>query len=325
MTRQPAAIDILVTAYNSAHYLPQTLDSLLGQTYPDWRLIVVDDLSNDRTGEIIEDYAARDARITRLMGQHQGIAAAANVGLAAVNAPLLARMDADDIASPTRLQVQYEFMQAHPDVLATGSDVMLIDERGRPLRRRTAPTGWQHIETTLKTRNCMCHPSAMIRTEALRQIGGYRDKFRNSLDYDLWLRLSEIGKIENISQDLLFYRRHASQISASGNAHRQTLYSVAAVTDYFIRKYQPESGETRFDETHTDDVAHKLAALYLAPLSHDDRLCLNRHSIRLLRHVRSLGMPARKLLWNTAKPHLSLHQKLKAGLYGLLRTLGAHA
>lgn len=325
MSLQPAAIDVLVTAYNSARFLPQTIDSMLGQTFTHWRLLIVDDLSNDHTGEIVQRYAGRDTRIHHLQGRHQGIAAAANIGLAAVSAPLLARMDADDIASPVRLQVQYDFMQSHPDILAVGSDVMLIDEHGKPLRRRTAPTGWQRIETTLKTRNCMCHPSAMIRTAALRQIGGYRDKFRNSLDYDLWLRLSEIGKIDNIPQDLLFYRRHAAQISASNNAHRQTLYSVAAVTDYFLRKYRPGGEETRFDENDADDIAARLVALYRTPPSQDDLSCLNRHSIRLLHHVRALGTPARKQLWETARPHLTLHQRLKAGWYDLLKKLGAHA
>lgn len=321
MTQTPAAIDILVTAYDSARFLPQTIDSILKQTFTNWRLLIVDDLSTDRTAEIIQDYASRDARIFYLHGQHQGIAAAANIGLGAVSAPLLARIDADDIASPIRLQVQYDFMQSHPDIIAVGSDVMLIDKQGKPLRRRTAPNGWQRIETTLKTRNCMCHPSAMIRTQALRQIGGYRDKFRNSLDYDLWLRLSEIGKIDNIPQDLLFYRRHAAQISASSNAHRQTLYSVAAVTDAFIRRYQPGGDETRFDEQHADDIAYKLAALYHAPVSQTERLCLNRHSIRFLRHVRALSTHARTQLWDAARPHLNLHQLLKARLYALLKIL----
>lgn len=317
---KPAAVDVLITVYNGERFLAQALESVHAQTFTDWKLIVVDDRSTDGTAAILASYATHDPRITIIPGTHEGIAAAANAGLAHVTAPLLARLDADDIAVPTRLQVQYEFMQSHPDILAVGSDVMLINEQGKPLRRRTAPTGWQRIETILKTRNCMCHPSAMIRADALRQIGGYRAKFRNSLDYDLWQRLSEIGKIENIAQDLLLYRRHASQISASGNAHRQTIYSVGAITDHFLRIYLPATGETHIDEANTDDIAQKLIALYQAGTSLDDLHCINRHAIRLLRHSNSLGKEARSALWQETRPNLTVHQRIKAWLYGLSRS-----
>lgn len=314
-----AAIDVLVTVYNGEPYIAQTLDSVIEQTFTDWRLIVVDDLSTDRTAAIVSEYAKRDPRIMLVKGEHKGIAAAANIGLAYVTAPLVARLDGDDIALPERLQVQFDYLQQHPDVLAVGSDVMLVDEHNKPLRRRKAPTGWENIREILKTRNCMCHPSATIRTEALRRIGGYRDKFRNSLDYDLWLRISEIGKIENISQDLLLYRRHASQVSASGNAHRQTIYSVGAVTDYFLRKYRIELPQTVIDESDNDDLAWKLVAVYRAEPTADDLPCLNRHAIRLLRYARSLGGASRAMLVQTILPKLSVKQRIKFFLYSWLR------
>lgn len=316
-----SVIDVLVTVYNGERFIAQTIDSVIGQTFQDWRLIIVDDLSTDRTEEIIRSYIARDPRILLIKGEHKGIAAAANVGLRAAKAPLLARLDADDIALPERLQIQYDFLQAHTDVLAVGSDVYLIDENNRRLRRRKAPVGWQKIQNILQTRNCMCHPSATIRTSALRQIGGYRDKFRNSLDYDLWLRISEIGKIENIPQDLLLYRRHASQVSASGNTHRQTIYSVGAATDFFLRRYGL-SGETVIDENNTDDLAAKLVTIYRSGPPSGDANSLNRHAIRLLRRARCLSPAARGELELTLRPFLSGQQRFKLGLYRLLKKVG---
>ncbi len=317
-----AAIDVLVTVYNGEPYIAQTLDSVIAQTFADWRLIVVDDLSTDRTAKIISDYARRDPRILLVKGEHKGIAAAANIGLAHVTAPLVARLDGDDIALPERLQVQYDYLQQHSDVLAVGSDVMLIDEQNKPLRRRKAPTGWENIREILKTRNCMCHPSATIRTEALHRIGGYRDKFRNSLDYDLWLRISEIGKIENISQDLLLYRRHASQVSASGNAHRQTIYSVGAATDYFLRKYGLGELQTVVDETNNDDLVEKLLLVYHANPKAEDIPALNRHAIRLMRYARALSPQARRLLRGELAVRLTGKQKIKFALYSVIAKLG---
>lgn len=315
VSKQPAAIDILITVYNGERFLAQTVESVIAQRFTDWRLIVVDDMSTDGTAAILADFAACDARVTVVSGPHLGIAAAANAGLAHVTAPLLARLDGDDIALPERLKIQYDFLQQHPDILAVGSDVYLIDENNKRLHRRRAPVGWRKISETLKTRNCMCHPSSMIRTSALRQIGGYRDKFKNSLDYDLWLRISEIGKIENIPQDLLLYRRHASQVSSSGNTHRQTIYSVAAATDYFLRKYRLPVDDANIDENETDDLAHKLVLLYRANPALEDLSSINRHVIRLLRRARGLSLSARKELSTLASSHFSLAEKLKLLLY----------
>jgi len=311
------AIDVLVTVYNGERFIAQTIDSVIGQTFRDWRLIIVDDLSTDRTEEIIRSYAARDPRILLIKGEHKGIAAAANIGLRAVTAPLVARLDGDDVALPERLQVQHDFLQAHPDVLAVGSDVYLIDENNKRLRRRRAPVGWQKIHEILQTRNCMCHPSAMIRRSALKQIGGYRDKFRNSLDYDLWLRISEIGKIENITQDLLLYRRHASQISASGNAHRQTIYSVGAATDHFLRKYGFSGRECCITESDNDDIAENLVLLYRSSILREDLPALNRHATRLLRYARGLSPDARRSLGLTAKRFFSIPERIKFFVYQL--------
>lgn len=318
MSDSTPAIDVLVTVYNGERFIAQTIDSVIGQTFQDWRLIIVDDLSTDRTEEIIRSYASRDPRILLIKGEHKGIAAAANIGLRAVTAPLVARLDGDDIALPERLQIQYDFLLAHPDVLAVGSDVYLIDENNKRLRRRKAPVGWQKIQGILQTRNCMCHPSATIRTSALRQIGGYRDKFRNSLDYDLWLRISEIGKIENIAQDLLLYRRHASQVSASGNAHRQTIYSVGAATDHFLKKYGQTDIECQVDESNNDDIAHKLTLLYRSNVASDDLRALNRHAIRLLRYARHLSPAARESLTAAAGAFFSVAERFKFALYRLM-------
>jgi glycosyltransferase involved in cell wall biosynthesis len=312
-----SAIDVLVTVYNGERFLEQTIESVISQSFSDWRLLIVDDMSTDKTPQIIQHYSEIDSRIISLKGKHQGVAAAANIGLDAITAPLVARLDADDVCLPNRLQIQYDYLKANPDLTAVGSDVYLIDENNRRLRRRKAAQGWQNIQNILKTRNCMCHPSSMIRTAVLKNIGGYREKFKNSLDYDLWLRLSEVGRIDNISQDLLLYRRHSEQISSNNNAHRQTIYSVGAVTDFFLRKYCPKEPETNIDINNPDDIAQKLITLYASITIHLELRILNRHAIRLLRHASNLSSPIKKQLVLTIKPYLTVKQKLKMLLYGI--------
>lgn len=311
-------VDVLMTVYNGQQFLAGAIESIQAQTIRDWRLIVVDDLSTDSTPDILASYASQDSRLLILRGEHKGIAAAANVGLSEVTAPLLARIDSDDIAAPERLETQLQFMQQNPDVVAIGSYVRLIDAQDRRLGLRKAPTDPSEIETTLKTRNCMCHPSSMLRTEALRTIGGYRAKFRNSLDYDLWLRLSEMGKISNQALELLRYRRHPSQVSAKGNTHRQTLYSVGAAIDYFFRRYERADRESVIDEANNDNLANCLQEIYCFDLSPLDRMAVNRHAIRLLRYAQATSEEARVALLGAMLPNLSFVERLKHELYSAL-------
>jgi len=311
-------VDVLMTVYNGERFIAQAIESIQSQSIRDWRLIVVDDCSTDSTPDILASCADQDPRLLVIKGEHEGIAAAANIGLSEVRAPLVARIDSDDIATPNRLEIQIQYMLENPAIVALGSYVRLIDVQNRRLGLRKAPTDPSEIEATLKTRNCMCHPSSVIRTEALRKIGGYRVKFHNSLDYDLWLRLSDIGEISNQALELLLYRRHPSQVSASGNAHRQTLYSVGAAIDYFFRRYKRADRESVIDEFNNDNLATCLQEIYGFELSAPDRTAVNRHAIRLLRYAKALSQGARASLLKAMHPNLSFMERLKHKLYTAL-------
>ena len=310
-----SAVDVLMTVYNGERFIAQTIESIRAQTLQDWRFIIVDDRSTDSTPEILATAANQDTRIVVLRGERKGIASAANVGFAKVTAPLLARIDADDIAAPERLAIQRQYLDSNPDVVAVGSYVCLIDSEGRRLGLRKAPIEPIEISNTLKTRNCMCHPSSMIRTNTLRKVGGYRSKFHNSLDYDLWLRLSEVGTISNQPLELLFYRRHPSQVSASGNTHRQTLYSVGAAIDSFFRRYGQPGRESVIDEFDNDNLSSCLQEIYSFSLIAPDVKALNRHCMRLLRYAQCLSESSRAALVRAMLPKLSFTERLKHQVY----------
>lgn len=318
MRPQPNAprpeVDVLLTVYNGERFISRTIESVLGQSLENWRLIVVNDQSTDDTARIVADHAARDKRIVVVVGPHQGIAAAANTGLAHVLAPFVARLDADDIAEPNRLATQLAFLLANPMVAAVGSDVQLIDQNDKPLRRRRMPGRALTIRETLKTRNCVIHPSSMIRTQVLDKIGGYREKFRNSEDYDLWLRIAAVGDIVNLPTCLTRYRRHATQITSQENSRRLTIYSVAAAVDYFLR-YYGATEQCEIDEAQPAKLADALASLYTYGPSSGDLRAINRHAMRLLRHVTDLAPSARQRLIEVVKEHLNLVERLKFRIY----------
>ncbi len=134
--------------------------------------------------------------------------------IAEAKAPYLARMDADDIAMPRRLSMQYAFMQQHADVGVLGTNTHELDETGRIVECRDFyPDTQAEIIAMMSKSPPVCHPSVMMRTELIRDAGGYRPAFRHAEDYDLWLRLSRITQIRNLPDRLLLYRRSAGQVS----------------------------------------------------------------------------------------------------------------
>lgn len=318
-TSTDAEVDVLITAYNADRYLAAAIESIQKQTLEHWRLIVVDDCSTDNTPRILERFCAQDSRILALKGRHQGIAAAANRGLEKCTAPYIARLDADDIALPHRLALQKDYLDANPNTLAIGTDVQLIDESAKPIRLRRVPYSHEAVLKTLGTRNCIYHPSCMIRAGDLREIGGYREQFRNSEDYDLWLRMSERGNLANLPNVATLYRKHDTQVTSKANTHRLTLYSVAAALDYFVRRYGVPAEPVTIDEGNNDSISRGLAQLYSLDLDPMDLLAINRHAMRLLRQANALGAQARLELTQRMLPRLSLLERIKHQLYSVVK------
>jgi len=107
--------------FNSGAWLKQAIESIRSQSFADFELIVIDDGSTDQTGRIVENAARADVRIRSVGQEHLGISAALNRGVALARTPVIARMDADDVAAPDLLRIQMGFLEAHSDVVAVGS------------------------------------------------------------------------------------------------------------------------------------------------------------------------------------------------------------
>jgi glycosyltransferase involved in cell wall biosynthesis len=216
----PAAprVSVVMPVYNGAAFLAASIDSVLAQTLEDFELIVVDDGSTDGTAAIIATYAARDSRVRPLAKPNSGIADTLNQGLAAARAEWVARLDADDIMLPTRLERQLAFVAAHADLIAAGSYYEIIDEHGACHgSREPLPRTREELRHFLDSREPMSflHPSMMFRRQAALDLGGYRKAAEPAEDVDLFARMLATGAPILIQPEVLLrYRVHPNAISA---------------------------------------------------------------------------------------------------------------
>lgn len=207
----PPRVSVLLPVRDAAPTLGECLDSLGAQTLADHEVVAVDDGSTDATRSLLADRARRDLRLRVLTTPPRGLVAALNAGLLAARAPLVARMDADDVAHPERLALQAERLLTDPltDVLSCRVE-LLGGARNRGMR---AYVDWLNtlldhdaIVRDLFVESPLAHPSVVLRTVALRRLGGYRD-FAGPEDYDLWLRAREAGlRFAKCPETLLAWR-----------------------------------------------------------------------------------------------------------------------
>ena len=231
MTDRPT-VSVLLPVRNAAPHLGGCLRSLSGQSLRDFEVVAVDDGSQDGSGEILEAWAEKDRRFRVFREPACGLVAALNLGLAACRAPFVARMDADDVSHPTRLQLQVERLETSPEIGVVSCQVRHYPHSGvgegfkiyeawlNSLVEHEAMARERFIESPL------AHPSVTVRSEVLLEAGGYRDHDWPE-DYDLWLRLFGAGvRFEKIPKPLFFWREHPRRLSRN-----HTRYT----TDAFLR------------------------------------------------------------------------------------------
>ncbi len=209
MTTSGPSVSVLIPCYSGSKTLAGSIDSILSQTHSDFECILIDDGSPDQgqTRRVIETFAARDGRIRPIFHEkNMGLAASLNEGLSIARAPLVARLDQDDDALPRRLEVQLKFMVDNPQVWVAGSHVFYRGRAPQFDKRMELPVSHDEITRILPSYNCLFHPSVILRKQDILAMGGYRAAFKNAEDYDLWLRVSRVGRLANIPEPLIRYR-----------------------------------------------------------------------------------------------------------------------
>jgi glycosyltransferase involved in cell wall biosynthesis len=228
MTRIPP-LSVVLPVYNAEHYLEDALSSILDQDFSDFECLAINDGSSDGSAEILEEYGTRDARLRVIHQQNVGIVETLNRGITLSRAPLIARMDADDVCLPGRFARQVQYFSGRNDLGVLGGQIRLIDEKGQLLRLIDYPAGGQQLEAFLLHRGSpVAHPAVMFRKAAVQQVGLYRKAFRHAEDYDLWLRIHDAGHaIENLKVPVIEYRQHADKVSVV-HRRQQALVTLAA-------------------------------------------------------------------------------------------------
>lgn len=238
-------VSFLMSVYNAERYLRQTVESILNQTYQDFEFVVINDGSTDRSLAILQNYAAQDKRIRLIHRENRGIPATRNELVAQARGELIAVMDADDIAFPDRLALQVAFLLKNPETVWVGGAFDLIDDRGRRLTRVEMPQSNDEIQALLvQGSTSFLHPGAMIRRSALLKVGGYDEALPTAHDLDLWLKLSEVGKLANLKEPVVQYRIHANSICDRNKERALNEIQIA-----FDRAWQRRGIQTRFQPT----------------------------------------------------------------------------
>ncbi len=205
------AVSVVLPVYNAGKHLVTAIGSIVDQAFQDWELICVNDGSTDQSALILDWFANRDPRIHVIHQENAGVVSAANRCHQIARADLICRMDADDIAMPDRLSHQVDFMDNHSEHVAVSGSILEIDVDSEPLGLQTLATNHETIVQRLLHRETgLFQPASIMRADAFRKVGGYRREYQWIEDHDLWLRLSQVGRLGNTNELVLCYRQHAS-------------------------------------------------------------------------------------------------------------------
>ena len=229
------ALSVAMSVYNGASHLGLAIESITRQTYTDFEFLILNDGSSDASADIINEHAARDRRIRPIHRDNRGLIASLNQLVDESRAPLIARMDADDISLPERFAKQMAFMTANPDYGVVGTWTSDIDEHGDPFHISGAdhPTDHDAFIASIEI-SMICHPSVIMRRDLVLSVGGYHNAFTHCEDYDLWLRLASVTKLCSIPERLVQYRHWANQVS-SRYAYTQQIGAAVSYLAYLER------------------------------------------------------------------------------------------
>jgi glycosyltransferase involved in cell wall biosynthesis len=231
-------VSVLLAAHDDASFLGEAIDSMLGQTLRDLELIVIDDASADATPALLEAIADERLRVVRNEEQ-AGLAASLNHGLDVAGGRYVARLDADDVALPERLERQVERLRAEPGCAIVGSAIVDLDANGLPGATHVLPAGATSLRWHALFSSPFFHPTVLVDRELLEAHGlRYDPEYLESEDYDLWTRLFAFADGTNLKAPLVLKRVHAGQASLRRSGLQESFQRKVALRE--IARVAPE-------------------------------------------------------------------------------------
>jgi len=232
MTKTPD-ISVIMSVYNGEDYLAEAIESVCGQTFENWELIIINDCSKDSTPAILEQFANRDSRIkVHTNEENLRLPRSLNKALSLARGKYVARMDADDICINTRLQTQYDFMESHPGVSLSSCRFLTLKNGGLSSGGCGLRNDDQSIKALLLVTNPILHPGIIARSEDIKKLK-YDTTLTCTEDLELWTRMVMSGmKLEILPEYLMVYRLHDKQITET-TRERQHKEVVKIQKTYF--------------------------------------------------------------------------------------------
>lgn len=230
-------VSVLMTVFNGERWLSEAIQSVLGQSFTDFEFIIVNDGSCDGSFKLINLFADQDPRIRVFDKPNTGLSDSLNYGLARACGEWIARIDADDICESDRLERQIALAQSNSEIVFVGTGLTIINETGSKLATYLYPTTHYRLSRNLLfLKKFPAHSSALYKTSMVRELGGYRVRFKSSEDLDLWLRLYNMGEFRSIGAPLVRYRKHDKQISLDEFGRKILLYARIAHVSFWVRQ-----------------------------------------------------------------------------------------
>lgn len=219
-------VSVNLITHNRAKYLPQTIQSVLSQTYNNWELIVIDDASSDNTKEVIAPFLLDERIKYFLVAKQKNIAAVRNIALSKSKGSYLAVLDSDDSwIDSEKLAKQVSFLGDNQSVILIGTAAQIINEQNEEIDKIIKPSTDEGIKKEFFIKNPFFHSSILVRKEQIDNVGGYSEGLSFGEDLDLYMRLGEKGLFANLEDVCIAYRSHSDN-----EAKKNTL---KAITDVF--------------------------------------------------------------------------------------------
>jgi glycosyltransferase involved in cell wall biosynthesis len=294
-------VSILVPSYNGARFLRESIDSLLAQTYPRVEILLLDDASTDDTPAIAAEYAGRITYVRQ--PQNLGIYDNVNAGIARAKGEFIATYHADDIYLPGIVDAEVAYLQSHPEVGAVFCSDIFVDAGGReygrivlpPPVRGEAPLDYGTVLNALltyKNRFLVC-PTAMVRASVHRDVGVYRqDRYRNTADLEMWLRIARAYPIGVLESHLMRYRHFHGNSSQLYHRLRTAPENFFAILDEYLasggRALATPMALTAYEAHRSEDRLMAAISHYIKREPADGRRALRQVQLGASLHTRTV-------------------------------------
>ncbi len=257
---KPGLVSVIIPAYNQGHYLDKAVQSVLGQTYPDFEIIIVDDGSTDNTASIGCSYTVPYIHYVRQ--ENQGLSAARNTGLRFAQGEFISYLDSDDLFLPDKLKLLMEAFDTHPEFGFVAGQAIPINEAGAPIGKLYDSPIPEPAEELLLG-NPLHVGSVLVRRTWQDRAGEFDIALRSYEDWDMWLRLVRLGcRMGWVDQPVSLYRFHTAQMTRIGS--QMTNATFAVLEKVYQSNDLPPAWQALRDRAYSNASLRAMAQAYHA-------------------------------------------------------------